>query len=391
MNLYTFRLDQFRIDDTRALHNDTDVVAISLNVGDRAFTLTKQMGDVNNGNHDVGLEFTSIRIDDPNTKITLNFAITNSGHDATKVEEALKTGLDKLGMAGGTALGLPGPAVAAIMTAVDVALAALFADCDGAVAADNQSDLISAFDKLIPANGRVFTHTKSYPGTDSATGCGSNSRYNVTLTLIRIQVPDHLVVAHESDNVNHPDPTKKFIILSRSSGLVLDVTNASNAAGAKIQQYPDAGTENQHWRTVPVDGGFFKIQGAASGMVLEVVGDSHDDKAQIQQSWDNGATTQHWQFIPVSVPPTDLPFPVLTAGGLFFKIKSRVSGKVLDVPEHSANQSIIIQQFSDTGGSNQLWQLISAGDVRLGATTQDGGGTDGGPIIQIVRGQRQTL
>jgi hypothetical protein len=379
MNLYTFRLDQFRIIDTRARHNDTDVVAISLTVGASTFTLTKQMGDVNNGNHDVGLEFTSIRIDDPKTQITLNFAITNSGHDATKVEDALKTGLDKLGMQGGTALGLPAPAVTALMTGIDISLVAIFADCDGAVAADNESDVISAFDQLIPANGRVFTHTKSYAGTDSPTGCGSNSLYNVTLTLIRIQDPDHLGIT--GGTVNHPVPSKKFIILSRSSGLLLDVTNASTAAGAKIQQFPDVGSENQHWQFVPVDGGFFTIQSISSGLVLEVVNDSHDNNAQIQQSQPNASTNQHWQFIPVSVPPPDLLFPVLTTGGLFFKIKSRVSGKVLDVPERSADQSIIIQQFSDNGGNNQLWQLISIGDVQHKITTVGRAGTGIGPII----------
>ena len=33
------------------------------------------------------------------------------------------------------------------------------------------------------------------------------------------------------------------------------------------------------------------------------------------RSHDNGGQHQHWQFIPVTVPPTDLPFPVLPASG----------------------------------------------------------------------------
>jgi len=169
-------MDQFRIDNTRALHNDTDVVAVSLKVGDRAYTLTKPMGDVNNGNHDVGLEFTAVQIDDPKTTITLNFTIVNGGNNAAKIEEELKKGLDKLGMQGGQVLGVPDLAITALMTGVDVALAALFSGCDGTVAADSLAAERSDFDSLIPANGRVITHTKFYPGSDSPDGCGNNSQ-----------------------------------------------------------------------------------------------------------------------------------------------------------------------------------------------------------------------
>ena len=51
-----FSLDSFRITDTRALHNDTDFVTISVTVGTNdAITATRAMGDVNNGIHPVGL------------------------------------------------------------------------------------------------------------------------------------------------------------------------------------------------------------------------------------------------------------------------------------------------------------------------------------------------
>jgi hypothetical protein len=94
MSFYTFRFDQFRITKTRARHNDTDVLAISLKVGkdgsDREFTYTRQLGDFNHGNHDVGYEFPGIQIDDPRTGITLKYSIVNSGHDKAGVEAALK-------------------------------------------------------------------------------------------------------------------------------------------------------------------------------------------------------------------------------------------------------------------------------------------------------------
>src|SRR3954469_23999550 len=54
---YTFTLNSFQITDTRALHNDTDLVSISVAVGNKApITLpAKSMGDVNNGGHQVNL------------------------------------------------------------------------------------------------------------------------------------------------------------------------------------------------------------------------------------------------------------------------------------------------------------------------------------------------
>jgi hypothetical protein len=378
MNLYTFRLDQFRIDNTRSLHNDTDVVALEMQVGQEDFTLTAQTGDVNTGNHDVGLEFTSVRIDDPTAVITWKLAITNAGHDATQVEDALKQGIDKVGVAAGKTFGLDAAEVAAAMTAIDVGFSLLFANCDGAVAADSLSAARSDFDKLIPANGRIFTNTKTYPGTDSDDGCGGNSSYRVTQTLIRIQAPVGLTTP--GDTVNSPDPTRAFIILSRSSGLVLDVTNASSVAGTKIQQFPDTGVPTQHWQLVPVDSGFFQVKSIGTGLVLDVVGASMDDSAQIQQSIAiAGEFSQHWQFIAVPTPPPDLPFPVLGAGSLFFKLRSRLSGKVLDVPARSADPHTFIQQFSDNGGNNQLWQLVSAGAIPLRGVGPGGGGS--GPII----------
>jgi hypothetical protein len=137
----------------------------------------------------------------------------------------------------------------------------------------------------------------------------------------------------------------------------------TNDEHAPLQQAPDTGGLNQHWQLIPVDGGFFKVRSLSSGLILDVRGASHDDHAMIQQLRDLGGQNQQWQFVAVQVPPPDLPFPVLPGGGLFFKIRSRLSGKVMDVPGRSADPGIKIQQSSDSGGNNQIWQLISVGEI----------------------------
>jgi hypothetical protein len=53
--------------------------------------------------------------------------------------------------------------------------------CNGIVAAD-EIVLSKAQLEQLASRG---PQTKSYPGTDSAVGCGSNSRYQVTWTILR--------------------------------------------------------------------------------------------------------------------------------------------------------------------------------------------------------------
>ncbi len=363
--VYTFRLDQYRIADTRSPHNDTDVVAYTLTVGDQTYTQTLPPSDVNNGNHDVCLEFPGIKIPASSTPVTIAFAIVNSGHDSAAVETALQTGVDKV-ISG--ELGQDNPLSAAAMTAVNAALKLIFADCDGTVAADSLKVERSALDATIPPTGRVQTHTKHYPGTDSEAGCGGNSDYYVTQTVIR---------THDGDP-NQPLAGRTFIIAGRSSGLVLDVPGGSHSPGLQIQQYPDNGTAAQHWRLTPTDSDYFMIHSVLNGLVLEVAGNSHADHAHIQQAAQTGEKNQHWKFEPVPVTTADLPFPVLANSNTYYRIRSRSSNKVLDVPGRSADH-VGIQQFAakPNGYDNQLWQLLSLAPPAPSAT----GGENPPPVI----------
>lgn len=367
--VYTFRLDQYRVLHTRARHQDTNVVAFTLTVGDQTYTQTLPPTDVNDGNHDIGLEFPGVRIDDPATPVTLAFAIVNSGHDSSAIEAALTKGVDAL-IAHEAGAGNPGTAAA--LAAFDVVIGLANIDCDGAVAADSLMVERSALDATIPAGGRLQTHTKHYPGSESGDTCGANSDYYVTQTIVRTNVGD----AHT------PETGQTFIIASRSSGLVLDVTGGARTANVPIQQYADNGTPAQHWNLLPVEGSeFFVIQSALSGLVLEVAGDSPDDHARIQQGEDLGAYNQHWAFDAVPVGGADLPFPVLPNGNSFYRIRSRLSGKVLDVPSRSA-EPVKIQQYPAQPGeaNNQLWQLLALEKAPPAVTT--GPPQNPGPILR---------
>jgi mannan endo-1,4-beta-mannosidase len=136
-----------------------------------------------------------------------------------------------------------------------------------------------------------------------------------------------------------------ILIVSQSSGKVLDVPGSSSTNGTRIQQFTSNGNANQRWQFVHVGSGLWKIVSESSGKVLDVPGFSTTDGTQIQQFTDNGGSNQRWRLVPVP------------SGGV--KIVSEVSDKVLDVPGFSTTDGTQIQQFTDNGGSNQRWKLIS--------------------------------
>ena len=196
---FTFTLDSFRITDTRSRNEDTDSVSVTLqlksNTGNGTpQTLTKSMGNVNNGTFNVGLSFPNIKVDHSQTAV-FNYVIVNSGHksegEVSKVLEFVGDNLAEKGLVtGGTLLGnaiLPGiggsilgPVVKWLAGEIE---GIINADCDGAVAAEqvtlSYNDLLSK-----TANGLKGYETP-HPGTDSARGCGGNSMYYVNWHIAR--------------------------------------------------------------------------------------------------------------------------------------------------------------------------------------------------------------
>jgi hypothetical protein len=366
---YTFRLDQFQIVSPRSGGvlggTDTDFVSLTLKVGDRLFgTLTKPMGDVQEGWHPVGLEFANIYIDDAQTPICLNFLITNAGNAGDLIQARLAAAGDDLTGAalGGNVLGVALQPEAAILLAAevqsfDLLLNILGRSCDGLVASAQVEAPRSDFDNQFAAGLHSLTGTVAFPGMLSQQGCGGNSLYNVTMTFLRT---DDLAVTG-------PDPNSTFVIMNRSSGLVLDIPNAAINPGIQIQQFPENGGDNQKWRLVPVPGDnnwwITKIQSVSSGLVLDVEHSSNDNHARVLQWPDHGGRNQQWEFDlgqeDGAVNEGFLHFP---AGPktTFFKIRNRNSGKVLDVPASKSEANTLIQQYDDNNGFNQHWQLIRA-------------------------------
>jgi hypothetical protein len=213
-----FSVDNFIINNTRSLRNDTDYVTISVTVGNNAaITKTQAMGDVGDGNHAVGLAVAANIPTDVPTPVVFSYVIMNNGNsNHAAVQKGVETTLAQLGKEGAAAVAKEiaqpiGQAVGATIGAsigtavvplVGTAIGALagwltseiggilFANCDGIVAtairAFVSTDLLAGTN-----NGAVIRESVSHPGTDSATGCGANSRYiaNTSITSTAVITP----------------------------------------------------------------------------------------------------------------------------------------------------------------------------------------------------------
>ena len=212
--IYDFSFDSFQITNTRARHTDTDFVTFTVTVGGKEpLTAVKYMGDLNNGTYTPGLVFNGVVVDDGET-VVVSYLIVNKGHTAehrSKIEQDLEKAARELGSkaaqaASTAAVGAAGAAIgAALGTAVfpivGTAIGALtgwlvskgaafgidliFANCDGPVAGAAHpftgAQLRQSTDSGKPHSARDDT-----PGTDSPTGCGSNSHYYVNWSVRKV-------------------------------------------------------------------------------------------------------------------------------------------------------------------------------------------------------------
>jgi len=190
---YIFVLNQFHIDNTRSVDQDTDTVSFAVKIGQQMMgdPQIKHMGDVDNGDHPVNLQFGPFLIDNPATPVVMNFAIINNGHAAQKdLDNALvQAGASIAALAIGGASGW----VVIAKKIIEFLGGIIFADCDGPVAGD-QIEFTGDSLHAQTARFNTLTETRNYPGTDSSTGCGSNSMYSVTWSVLRVPPdPSHAI------------------------------------------------------------------------------------------------------------------------------------------------------------------------------------------------------
>lgn len=176
MATYTFSLDSYEIKDTRSPHEDTIYVALGLTVNGQqaANAQTKFMGNQNNGTHPVGLSFANVAVPD-GAEVTMTYHIVNSGNkNPSAVEQAL-------GDLVGQEIPFTGPVSSWLERTVT---GFVNTRCDGPITPpEGRAITWHTFELNGLAPGVKAVDTINERGTDSPSGCGSNSHYIVTFSV----------------------------------------------------------------------------------------------------------------------------------------------------------------------------------------------------------------
>jgi hypothetical protein len=209
-----------------------------------------------------------------------------------------------------------------------------------------------------------------------------------------------------------------YTLVNVKSGLVLDVSNASTAAGGLIVQSSSSGATSQQWQLVAVGGGYYTLVNHNSGLVLDVTAGSTSSGTQLEQWTSNGGKNQQWQFVgsgtaytivsknsgllvDVSGASTASGAAVIQATsnggtdqqwmlqavptvGVTYRLVNRNSGKVMDVNDASTAAGALVIQYDENGGANQEWTFNDAGSGYFTLTSANSG------LVLDVTGQSTT-
>ncbi|MBI5916085.1 MAG: HYR domain-containing protein [Bacteroidetes bacterium] len=140
------------------------------------------------------------------------------------------------------------------------------------------------------------------------------------------------------------DPNKCYRIVAKHSGKALKLKNGSNNNGDLVVQATfDQAVAHNRWKFENLGNGLFKIVNVQSGKVLDVSGASMADGANIQQWSYGGGDNQKWK--------------VMDQGGGEFRIEAKHSGKVLDIYGGSTADNAQAIQWPWHGGDNQRFYI----------------------------------
>ncbi|KQV33850.1 RICIN domain-containing protein [Massilia sp. Root335] len=143
--------------------------------------------------------------------------------------------------------------------------------------------------------------------------------------------------------MNNPVASGIYTLISKNSGLALDVNACSTLAGANVQQWTPNGANCQRWNVQNQGNGDYVLTSINSGLALDVNACSTANGGNVQQWTPNGAPCQAWHPEPV--------------GGGYFRLVSKNSGLVLDVDACSTAPGGNVQQWQWLGGDCQRWKL----------------------------------
>ncbi len=209
---YVFSVDLVKVDTARSLNADTDTAQSTLTIGNSPAATATQSNSALGGTHPKQwqtnlLQFGPVSVELADS-VVFNYQIVNKGNpnpnvvdkalnDAGKkladyavksVSKSLLSGLQQIESVEigsltsavpviGPMLGIVGSWLLSELTSI------VFADCDGLVAVEQV--VLLGRDLYVKTGVGSYRVTTTHPGTDSATGCGANSLYEVSWSITR--------------------------------------------------------------------------------------------------------------------------------------------------------------------------------------------------------------
>jgi hypothetical protein len=133
-----------------------------------------------------------------------------------------------------------------------------------------------------------------------------------------------------------------YKIISRNSGLAIEVKSGGTANGSQIDQGTYSGATNQKWTVTSLGGGVYKIVGVGSGRSVDIA----------NASTANGAKVQIWDYYG----NTNQQFTITATSGGYYRITPQnAPSSCLDVSGASTSPGANIQLWTWYSATNQQW------------------------------------
>nr|BFE63917.1 hypothetical protein GCM10020063_084430 [Dactylosporangium thailandense] len=191
----------------------------------------------------------------------------------------------------------------------------------------------------------------------------SPTRRRVRLALAAasgvVAVAGVTLVATNSASAATVDTSATYVFVNRNSGKVIDVYNWATNDGAPVNQWSRNDLAVQQWKFVDAGSGYYKIKSVMSGKVLDLP--NATDGLQLVQNADSGSTTQH--------------FRLQDSANGYVRFVNRHSNKVIETWEWSTADGAKLDGYQNLDGANQQWQLVKLGSGGGGSTPTSGGGS----------------
>jgi hypothetical protein len=148
------------------------------------------------------------------------------------------------------------------------------------------------------------------------------------------------------------DATLRYEFINRASGLILAVSQGSNASGAMLDAEANSVSPalSQLWQMTSNKDGYFQIASVNPGAgnttnVLDDSGDSLSNGSAIVQSTSNASQEQEWN--------------VVSVGNGYFSFVNRVSGLVLDMNGGVGALAGFAVQEPQSNSGTQQWLIVA--------------------------------